>query len=99
MKQLNYLLGLLNITAPKTVKSHKDSFGNCIDVVDMTKPIQLKTILPQGVDTWENITPKMCNTWIRSMNVGKLYSRIEVSPTSDKIVNKNKLVLTEQIRY
>lgn len=101
MKQVNYILGLLRITAPKTVKSHKDSLGNRIDVVNIiTNPIKLKTTLPKGVNAWDgNINNSTFNSWKKGMHVSRTYSRIQVAPTGIDIVNKNKLVLADQIRY
>ena len=100
MKQVNYILGLLRITAPKTVKSHKDSLGNRIDVVNIiANPIKLNTALPKGVTSWDGINNASFNSWKKGMNVSRTYSRIQVAPLGTEIVNKNKLVLTDQIRY
>lgn len=99
MKQVNYILGLLRITAPKTVKSHKDSLGNRIDVVSINTPMVLKTVLPKGVNSWDGINNASFNSWKKGMNVSRTYSRIQVAPLGTEIVNKNKLLLTDQIRY
>lgn len=100
MKRVNYILGLLRITAPQQVKTHRDSTGKAIMVQSITEPMAIRTVLPKGVSSWDNsINNATFNSWKKVLGVSRTYSRIQVAPLGTAIVNKNKLVLTDQIRY
>ena len=93
MKRLTNLIGLLAMTVPTKTKAHTNSLGEPFVPAKTKEPIALKTTYPTGVNTWEHISPDTCTEWMGANNVGKLYSRFEVSPKGDSIVNKKKLIL------
>lgn len=100
MKHVHYVLGLLRITAPKKVTTHRDSMGNAIIVKTITDAMTLRTVLPKGVTSWDgSISNASFNSWKKGMGVSRTYSRIQVAPLGTGIVNKKKLVLSDEIRY
>lgn len=94
MKKITYLLGLLSITIPSRSKAqYRDSMGNGFVPYSIKEPMPLNTTLPQDVNTWEQITPDMCNNWLKELNVSKTHTRFAVTPLSDGIIKTKKLVL------
>lgn len=97
--KLIYLLGLLSITIPtKGQATHKDSNGNPFEPKNIMQPMGLKTAYPIGLTSWSVINDAEIEQWKRKFKVGKKYSRFEVSPKSDKIINRKPLILSEALR-
>ena len=94
MKQITYLLGLLNITTPTRTKAiRRDTMGNTFIPHNIKEAMSLTTELPPNVNTWETITPQSCDAWTKELNVSKTHTRFEVTPLSNGIIKQKKLVL------
>ena len=94
MKKITYLLGLLSITVPKrSERNYKNSKGESFNPKTITQPIGLKTTYPDGINTWDGITPEQYHCWVTELNVSKSYTRFQIAPLENVIVNKKKLVL------
>lgn len=99
MKKINYVLGLLNITIPQRSNVHRDSLGNPINVINIKNtPVKVITAFPNQTNSWDVITPNSFTQWKNDIGVSGTYSRFHVSPKSDVIVNRGKLVLQNEMR-
>ena len=92
-KQLIYLIGLLNITKPTVRNQRKDSKGETFVPANINTPMNLKTVYPMGINTWENITPDLYNQWANELKVSQTYTRFIVTPVSDRNIKKGQLTL------
>jgi hypothetical protein len=57
---------------------------------------KLKTIVPEGYNPEDK---KALAEWSKKFRFGKSFSRFEVCPLSNNIINKNKLVLERVYKF
>lgn len=97
MKQITYLLSLMNVTLPNRKPVHRDSFGNPTNVVSMTDKPTTTTVYPNdNINQW-NPSNADAKVWEQQMNVGRLYSRFVIGAGKDNVIINRVKFMPEKV--